>query len=184
MINDQNIQNLNENYRDIISICPQNGTLFNESIIYNLKYSNPDATDDQVYKICEELGIYDKIMSFEKGFNSSVGTLGNKLSGGEKQRVLLARSLLKKSSILILDEPTSNLDSNNEQKVMNLLDTIKYEKTIIICSHKLNTLNKCNTILVLNEGEIIEKGSHNDLISNENSHYYQLYKNNLDKKDL
>ena len=151
--------------------------------MYNMKYGNPDCPDEEVYEITQKLGIYEKITSLEEGFESQAGTLGSKLSGGEKQRVLLARAILKNSSVIILDEPTSSLDSDNELKVMNLLNSIKEDKNIIICTHKLNTLEKCDNIYVIGDGEVVENGSHAQLISDSNSHYYDLYQNHFSKNE-
>eukprot|EP00340_Litonotus_pictus_P006259 CAMPEP_0170514852 /NCGR_PEP_ID=MMETSP0209-20121228/1381_1 /TAXON_ID=665100 ORGANISM="Litonotus pictus, Strain P1" /NCGR_SAMPLE_ID=MMETSP0209 /ASSEMBLY_ACC=CAM_ASM_000301 /LENGTH=448 /DNA_ID=CAMNT_0010799097 /DNA_START=854 /DNA_END=2200 /DNA_ORIENTATION=+ len=178
-IDEQNLKDLDENsFRKHMTICPQNGTLFNESLMVNLKYGNPEIADEKVFEMTKKLGIFEKIISFDKGFETFAGTLGSKLSGGEKQRILLARALLKDSDIIILDEPTSNLDNNNELLVMDLLDSIKQDKTVIICSHKLNTLVKCDKLFVLNDGELVESGSHYELVSDSNSYYYDLYKNN------
>lgn len=149
--------------------------------MYNLKYGNSNISDEEIFQITKKLGIYNKIVSLEKSFDTNVGTSGSKLSGGEKQRILLARSLLTKSKILILDEPTSNLDNNNENIVMNLIHEIKNDKTIIICSHRLNTLNKCDNIYVLNHGKIVESGKHDDLILETSSYYYDLYKHHFNK---
>lgn len=162
-----------------MTICPQNGTLFNETIMYNIKYANPDCSDEEVIQITKDLGIYNRIITFENGFDTYVGTLGSKLSGGEKQRILLARSLLKPAEIIILDEPTSNLDNKNETLVMELLDKYKANRTIIICTHRLNTLLKCDTIHILSHGKIVESGSHEELIADSHSYYNNLYKNNI-----
>lgn len=149
--------------------------------MYNLKYGNSLISDNDIFELTKKLGIYNKIMQLEKGFDTNVGTYGSKLSGGEKQRILLARSILTNSKILILDEPTSNLDSNNENIVMNLIEEIKNDKTIIICSHRLNTLDKCDNIYVLNHGVVVESGKHNELIKKVDSFYYDLYKHHFTK---
>lgn len=181
LIDNQNITSLKEeSFRQYMTICPQNGNLFNQSILYNIGYPLEDNSnvEKEVTDISKSLNIYEKINSLDKGFNSNVGTLGSKLSGGEKQRVLLARALIKsKAQIVILDEPTSNLDSHNEKIVMDFLLRLKNYKTVIICTHKLNTLTMCDNINVLSHGRIIESGSHKDLLSNPGSYYSQLNKN-------
>lgn len=190
LIDNQDISYLNdESFRKYISICPQNGSLFNESIRYNIGYPlednktvddidisknlNTSHDDTRIDNISKDMNIYDKLYA-----NESIGTLGNKLSGGEKQRVLLARGFINENAeIIILDEPTSNLDSQNERIVMNYLMSIKKEKTIIICTHKLNTLSLCDMIYVINNGTIEESGTHRDLLEKEGSLYSVLNRN-------
>lgn len=219
LIDGQDIKYLKEeSFRKYITICPQNGSLFNDTILYNISYPISDHTSVSYYnnnnnnkktsinsnvfydssklliknevpldiknnveKLTKDFNLYDKIISFEDGFNSNVGTLGSKLSGGEKQRVLLARALINKDAdLIILDEPTSNLDSYNEMLVMNYLLELKKTKTVIICSHRLNTLALCDNIHVLDNGKIIEQGSHQELINDKKSVYYSLSFNNID----
>lgn len=180
LLDDQNLLDLEEeSIRKVITICPQNGTLFNNSILYNIEYSLPENNSvsiEDIYLLSQNLNIYDCITSLEKGFDSNAGSLGSKLSGGEKQRVLLARSLIKNAEIIILDEPTSNLDAFNEKAVMSYLMSLRQSKTIIICTHKLNTLSQCDTIFVISNGEVCESGSHNGLLSRSDSQYSMLIK--------
>lgn len=131
---------------------------------------------EDIHLLSQNLNIYDCINSLENGFDSNAGSLGSKLSGGEKQRVLLARSLIKNADIIILDEPTSNLDAFNEKVVMTYLMSLRQSKTIIICTHKLNTLSQCDKIFVLNNGQICESGSHYELLSKPDSQYNSLIK--------
>lgn len=119
-----------------MSICPQNGHLFNESILYNIKYGNHNATDEDVFNVTKDVNIYKKIQSFDDKYETNVGSLGSKLSGGEKQRLLLSRSFIKDSKILLLDEPTSNLDNLNEKFVLDYIHKIKKDKTILITAHR------------------------------------------------
>jgi ABC-type multidrug transport system fused ATPase/permease subunit len=102
----------------------------------NILYGNPRASESDVINICKEVNLYDKIIKFQDQFYTNVGTLGGKLSGGEKQRILLARAFIKDSKILLLDEPTSNLDNNNEKIVFDYIEKIRKEKTILIIAHK------------------------------------------------
>jgi ABC-type transport system involved in Fe-S cluster assembly fused permease/ATPase subunit len=137
LVDDQDISKAeNDSYRKHLSICPQNGHLFNESIYYNILYGNLLATDEDIVKVTQEVNIYKKISSLSEKFQTNVGTLGSKLSGGERQRLLLARSFIKNSEILLLDEPTSNLDNVNENIILNYIHRIKRDKTILITAHR------------------------------------------------
>ncbi len=102
----------------------------------NILYGNPEANETDVINICKDVNLYDKIIKFPDQFNTNVGTLGGKLSGGEKQRILLARAFIKNSDILLLDEPTSNLDSNNEKIIFDYIEKIRKNKTILLIAHK------------------------------------------------
>ena len=119
-----------------MTIYPQNGHLFNESILMNIMYGNNNASMEDVENVTKSLNIYKNINSLEGKFESNVGTLGSKLSGGEKQRILLSRTFLRNSNIILLDEPTSSLDSHNENLVFEMLQQNKKNKTILISSHK------------------------------------------------
>ncbi len=110
--------------------------MFNESIYYNLLYGNPEATLEQIEQVTKDVNIFHKIEQLPQGFDTNVGSLGSKLSGGEKQRLLLARSFLKNSNILLLDEPTSNLDNYNERIILDYIHKIKKDKVVIITGHR------------------------------------------------
>ena len=168
LIDNQDIDKIYENHlRKFISICPQNGSLFNESFLYNLLYPLEKYSKDDYNKLVtllKKLNLYKKIFSLPKGVNTNVGTLGNKLSGGEKQRILLIRALLKPNSkVLLLDEPTSNLDSFNSDIVLKLIKNNTKNKTVVINSHKLDTIKNADKIFVLHNGKICEEGSFNEL---------------------
>ena len=176
LIDGQDLSTLDEeSFRNYLTIVPQNGLLFNDSILYNIKYGNSDSNLEDIENIAKKVNIYYKILSLDKKFDAEVGTLGQKLSGGERQRILLARSLIKESKILLLDEPTSNLDNENEKLIMDFIFENKENKTVLISAHKLNTIARCDKIYVLNEGKFVEIGTHEELISNPGSYYYDLY---------
>jgi ABC-type multidrug transport system fused ATPase/permease subunit len=113
-----------------------------------------------------------------------VGDLGSKLSGGEKQRILIARALLKNSDIILLDESTSSLDSHNEKRIIDELEEALKGKTIIYCAHRLSTIVNVDTIYVMGEGKVIETGTHNELVSNPKSRYSDMWKNFLQTNDI
>ena len=189
LIDNYDTNKINENYlRKFISLCPQNGSLFNESFLYNLlypleKYSKDDY--DKLINLLKKLNLYKKIFSLPKGMNTNVGTLGNKLSGGEKQRILLIRALLKPNSkILLLDEPTSNLDSFNSEVVLKLIKNNTKNKTVVINSHKLDSIKKADRIFLLHDGKICEEGSFNELINRKGLFNKMLYNNDYNNKKL
>ena len=178
MIDDTDISEINENsLRKYISFCPQNGSLFNESFLYNLLYGiqNYETNDDEkLISLLKKLNLYEKIKSLNKGINTYVGSLGNKLSGGEKQRILLIRALMKPNSkIILLDEPTSNLDIKNSDIVFNIIKNELKNKTILYTSHKTSDIKMADKIFVLKDGRIVEQGKYNDLI-NKKGFFYKL----------
>lgn len=178
MIDDTDISEINENsLRKYISFCPQNGSLFNESFLYNLLYGiqNYENNDDEkLISLLKKLNLYEKIKSLNKGINTYVGSLGNKLSGGEKQRILLIRALMKPNSkIILLDEPTSNLDIKNSDIVFNIIKNELKNKTILYTSHKTSDIKMADKIFVLKDGRIVEQGKYNDLI-NKKGFFYKL----------
>lgn len=150
--------------RDNIGMVPQDTVLFNESIAYNIRYGRPDATDEEVEQAAEMAQIGDFIRSLPEGFKTEVGERGLKLSGGEKQRVAIARTLLKAPPILILDEATSALDTQTEREIQVALDVVSQDRTTIVIAHRLSTVVSADEILVLQAGEIVERGTHKVLL--------------------
>ena len=150
--------------RKQIGIVPQDTMLFNESIFYNIQYASPSATRDEVIRVCELADIHDFIESLPEGYDTVVGERGLKLSGGEKQRVSIARVLLKNPPILVFDEATSSLDSKSEKNILSALNTIAENKTTLVIAHRLSTIVDADEILVLEHGEIKEQGNHDQLL--------------------
>ena len=150
--------------RKQIGIVPQDTVLFNESIFYNIQYARPSATRDEVIRVCELADIHDFIESLPEGYDTVVGERGLKLSGGEKQRVSIARVLLKNPPILVFDEATSSLDSKSEKNILSALNTIAENKTTLVIAHRLSTIVDADEILVLEHGEIKEQGNHDQLL--------------------
>ncbi|KAL7799969.1 hypothetical protein V8C37DRAFT_407077 [Trichoderma ceciliae] len=172
----KNVKDLTINsVRRHIGVVPQDTTLFNETLMYNLKYANPSATDDEVYAACKAASIHDRIMSFPDGYCTQVGERGLRLSGGEKQRVAIARTILKDPRVIMLDEATSALDSHTEQEIQKNVCSIGQGRTLLIIAHRLSTITHADQIIVLHAGTIVEKGNHQDLLAAKGI-YFSMWK--------
>jgi len=150
--------------RAAIGMVPQDTVLFNDTIEYNIRYGRPDATEAEVKKAAELAQIADLIESLPKGYQTQVGERGLKLSGGEKQRVAIARTILKGPPILILDEATSALDSKTEEDIKSALDVVSANRTTLVIAHRLSTVVNADEIIVLRDGQIAERGTHHRLL--------------------
>ena len=170
-INDINITSL----RKQIGIVSQSSLLFNETIYENIKFGNPDASDEEIYKAAEVANASDFIEQFPNKYETVVGEKGGRVSGGQKQRIAIARAIVKNPNILILDEATSSLDSKSEQKIQDAMVNIIKDRTVIIIAHRLSTIRNASRILVFHKGEIVEQGNHEKLIKL-NSRYQELCK--------
>ncbi|MGB4864534.1 MAG: ABC transporter ATP-binding protein/permease [Hyphomicrobium sp.] len=151
--------------RAAIGVVPQDTVLFNDTIFYNIKYGRPDASDADVIAAAKMAQIDDFVKTLPEGYNTMVGERGLKLSGGEKQRVAIARTILKGPPILILDEATSALDSHTEKEIQDALDRVSRDRTTVVIAHRLSTIIHADIILVLREGMLVEKGTHAELIA-------------------
>lgn len=154
-----------ESLRAAIGMVPQDTVLFNDTIAYNIRYGRPDATDAEVRKAAELAQIGTFIESLPKGYDTPVGERGLKLSGGEKQRVAIARTILKGPPILILDEATSALDSKTEEDIKSALDVVSANRTTLVIAHRLSTVVNADEIIVLRDGQIAERGTHSGLLA-------------------
>lgn len=154
-----------DSVRQLIGIVPQDTVLFNDTIKYNIGYGNPSAHDDELIEAAKAAQIHDFIISLPDGYNSLVGERGLKLSGGEKQRVAIARTLLKKPKIFLFDEATSALDTRTEKQIQKSLESISKNHSTIIIAHRLSTITHADEILVLDSGTIVERGSHKVLLA-------------------
>ncbi len=150
--------------RGAIGMVPQDTVLFNDTILYNIRYGRSEASDDEVFEAANLAQIGDFIKSLPDGFNSEVGERGLKLSGGEKQRVAIARTLLKAPPIMILDEATSALDTQTEREIQHSLDMVSRGRTTLVIAHRLSTVVNADEIIVLKGGEICERGTHSRLL--------------------
>jgi ABC-type transport system involved in Fe-S cluster assembly fused permease/ATPase subunit len=151
--------------RAAIGIVPQDTVLFNDSIYYNIAYGRPDATHEEILQAAQAAHIHDFIVSLPKGYDTMVGERGLKLSGGEKQRVAIARAILKRPSILIFDEATSALDSKSEKVIQAELRNISRDRTTLVIAHRLSTIIDAQQILVMDQGGIVERGTHRELLA-------------------
>jgi ATP-binding cassette subfamily B protein len=154
-----------ESLRDSIGVVMQDAHLFHESIAENLRYAKQDATIEQMQAACEAAQIWKLIESLPNGLDTMVGERGHRLSGGEKQRLAIARLLLKSPAVVILDEATAHLDSENEQLVHAALQTALRGRTSIVIAHRLSTVREADQILVLEKGSIVERGTHDELVA-------------------
>ena len=177
-IDGQSIYNINLlSLRKNISIVDQNTTLFDDTIINNIKYAKPDASDDEVYNAAEQANCLDFINNLENKFQTIIGENGVRLSGGEKQRLSIARAFLKNSKIILLDEATSSLDSATEHKIQKALSTLTENKTSIIIAHRLSTVLNANKIFVIDGGLVVASGNHESLLTSS-----EIYKNFYEKQ--
>jgi ATP-binding cassette subfamily B protein len=166
VIDGQNVRDVTQqSLRAAIGMVPQDTVLFNDTIAYNIRYGRIDASDDEVNRAADLAQIGDFIRGLPEGFNAMVGERGLKLSGGEKQRVAIARTILKAPPILILDEATSALDTATEQEIQAALDFVSKGRTTLVIAHRLSTVVGADEIIVLKNGEIAERGRHTDLLA-------------------
>ncbi|MDP5140388.1 MAG: ATP-binding cassette domain-containing protein, partial [Spirosomaceae bacterium] len=171
-ITDLNVSSLRSN----LAIVPQEVMLFGGTIYENISYGKPDATATEVAEAAERANATEFINGFPEKFETVVGERGVKLSGGQRQRIAIARAILKDPAILLLDEATSALDSESEKLVQDALDELMKNRTTIIIAHRLATIRNVDKIYVLKDGEIIESGSHEELILNTEGNYANLVK--------
>lgn len=174
-IDGQDIRDVTQDsLRSAIGVVPQDTVLFNDTLYRNLAYGRPEATEEEVYRAARMAHLEDFIHSLPEGYETKVGERGLKLSGGEKQRVAIARVILKNPPLLILDEATSSLDSLSEQAILGALKEVSQQRTTLVIAHRLSTIRDANTILVMDGGRIVESGSHNDLLTR-GGHYAHLW---------
>ncbi len=180
-IDGQNIRDVNLfSLRREISIVDQNVTLFDDTIFNNIKYAKLDATDEEVYKAAEQSMCQDFIDKLENKYQTMIGENGVRLSGGEKQRLSIARAFLKDSKIILLDEATSSLDSETEEKIQKALDKLVLNKTTVVIAHRLSTILNSDKIYVMDKGNILDSGNHEELL-NKSETYKNFYNKQINK---
>jgi ATP-binding cassette subfamily B protein len=165
-IDGQDIRDVTQkSLRAAMGVVPQDTVLFNDTILYNIRYGRPEASDEEVREAARMAQIDTFIQALPDGYDSMVGERGLKLSGGEKQRVAIARTILKGPPILILDEATSALDSHTEKEIQDALDLVAKDRTTLVIAHRLSTIVGADRILVLDGGRLVEQGTHGELLA-------------------
>ena len=165
-IDGQNIKEVNLfSLRKEISIVDQNVTLFDDTIFNNIKYAKPEANDDEIYEAAKLSMCSEFIDKLENKYQTLIGENGVRLSGGEKQRLSIARAFLKNSKIILLDEATSSLDSETEEKIQKALDKLTLNKTAVVIAHRLSTILNSDKIYVMDKGMVMDSGNHEELLS-------------------
>ena len=177
-VDDQSIYDVTlHSLRKNISLVSQETTLFDDTIKNNIKYANLDASDEEIFRAAKLSHCDEFINNLPEKYETLIGEDGVRLSGGEKQRISIARAMLKKSSIILLDEATSSLDSETETKIQDALKILTKDRTTIVIAHRLSTILNSNKIYVIDSGKIIDNGKHEDLLINS-----KIYKNFHDKQ--
>ena len=179
-INNININKISqESLRKMIGVVPQDTVLFNDTIYYNIAYGNTDASKEEVIIAAKNADIHNFISTLPDGYETIVGERGLKLSGGEKQRVAIARTILKNPKIFFFDEATSALDSSTEKEIQKNLESVSKDKTTLIIAHRLSTAANADNIIVLDKGIIIEQGTHKNLLLEKGKYFEMWEKQNL-----
>ena len=179
LINKQDVRGLDvKSLRGSIALVSQDITIFNDSVMENIRYGDASASDERVYEAAKAAAAHEFIEGFEDGYGTVVGENGVKLSGGQKQRISIARAILRDAPILLLDEATSALDNESEKLVQEALKKLEQGRTTIVIAHRLTTVQSADQILVLDQGRIIEQGTHDSLIE-QNGLYSSMYKAGL-----
>ena len=164
-------------------MVPQDAFLFSDSIKNNIKFGNENATDEEVMEAAKKAVVHDNIMNFNQQYETVLGERGITLSGGQKQRVSIARALIKNAPILLLDDCLSAVDTETEETILNNLLAYCKDKTTIIVSHRVSSAKNADWIIILDEGKIVEQGTHNQLLE-QNGYYKELYLKQLSEKEI
>jgi ATP-binding cassette subfamily B protein len=164
-----------DSLRQAVALVPQDPILFHRSLMDNIRYGRPEATDEEVYAAAKAAHAHEFISKLPEGYKTFVGERGVKLSGGERQRVAIARAILKNAQILVLDEATSSLDSESEYYIQDALNNLMKNKTTIVIAHRLSTIREMDRIIVMEDGQVKEEGTHDELLSIDEGLYQRLW---------
>jgi subfamily B ATP-binding cassette protein MsbA len=183
LIDDVDIREVTmESLRSQMAIVTQQTILFNDSVRSNIAYGDITKTEEDIRRAARAANAHEFIVNMPQGYETVIGELGTKLSGGEKQRLSIARALLKDAPILILDEATSSLDTEAEMEVQEALDNLMQGRTTLVIAHRLSTIRHANRIVVVDGGEIVEEGTHEELLEIRGQ-YYKLYNMQFREED-
>jgi ATP-binding cassette subfamily B protein len=164
MLNGVDVRRLSfKSLRDAVGVVTQDVHLFHETLGANLRFARPDATDDEIFRALDAAQILDMVTALPQGLDTVVGERGYRLSGGEKQRIALARLLLKSPKLVVLDEATAHLDAESEAAVQRALDATMTDRTSLVIAHRLSTIRNADQILVIESGRIVQRGTHEEL---------------------
>ena len=178
IIDEQNIHQISlSSLRKNMSLVSQDIILFDDTVRANIAYAKLDASDEQIKNACDFAAATEFIEKLPQGYDTIIGENGIRLSGGQKQRISIARAILKDSPIILLDEATSSLDADSEEKVQNAIINLTKNKTTLVIAHRLSTIIRADKIIIINEGELVESGTHNELLKNS-----PIYKNLYSKQ--
>lgn len=169
--------------RKSIAFVPQDAFLFSDTIKNNIKFGKEDATDEEIIEVAQQAAVHDNIIRFEKGYDTVLGERGLTLSGGQKQRVSIARALIKNAPILLLDDSLSAVDTETEETILKNLEQYSKDKTTIIVTHRVSSAKNADQIIILDDGKILQQGSHDELLNTE-GYYKDLYYKQLTEKEI
>ncbi len=183
LIDNKNIKDLNlSDLRGSIGYVPQDAFLFSDTLLSNIKFGKENASDDEVYEVAKKASVHKNIIGFKKEYSTILGERGITLSGGQKQRVSIARAIIKNPQILLLDDCLSAVDTETEEIILGNIESITKNKTTIIVSHRISSAKNASKIIILEDGEIIQQGNHNQLV-NQEGYYKELYSKQLFEKE-
>ena len=171
-----------DSVRNNIGFVPQDPFLFSDTIENNIKFGKEDASQEEIIQAAKNAVIHSNIIDFKEGYNTILGERGVTLSGGQKQRVSIARAIIKNPNILVFDDCLSAVDTETEEQILSNLNSVSKNKTTFIISHRVSSAKNADKIIVLNEGEIIQQGTHNQLVT-ENGYYKEMYEQQLLEKE-